>query len=227
MIDVLIDKQDNFEIIRDQIAGVLVGERDAQKVLAQAAGKDPALWDFKVFTERSNPIEDYLNFLGEPDDDTYRNPIINVWFDNSTFDGQASNIAERQTAETVFNIDCYGCGLSEDDAAGGHTPGDLKANQEAQRAFRLARNILMAQQYPYLGLRGLVGKRWPQSVTAFQPEFSGTPIQHVQAVRFALRVRYNEFSPQNLENTLELVSLDVKRAEDGLVYFEADYQYPL
>ena len=96
---------------------------------------------------------------------------------------------------------------------------------EAQRAYRLVRNILMAGEYTYLGLRGLVWSRWPQSATSFQPQLDGRAIQHVQGFRLAFRVVFNEFSPQVAEEVLEFVSIDFKRAEDGEILVEADYDY--
>lgn len=223
MIDILIDKQDNFEIIRDQIAAILVSEVAGQRALATAAAKDPADWNLQVFTERSNPWEQWLNLDAQTD----LSPVISVWFDNSNYDPKASNILERQKSETVFNIDCYGVGVSYDVPGGGHIPGDQEAALEVQRAYRLIRNILMSAEYTYLGLRGLVWSRWPQSATSFQPQLDGRAIQHVQGLRLAFRVVFNEFAPQITLETLEYLSVDVKRTEDGQIVLKADYDYPL
>lgn len=215
MISELIDKQDGFEIIRDQIAYILVTEIANQKILAAAAGKNPNDWDLKIYTERSNPWELYLNA------DTSAvtpSPIVNIWYDNSNFDMKTSNVVERQKSESIFNIDCYGYGRSADVAAGGHTAGDESAALAVQRAVRLVRNILMASEYTYLGLRGSVWVRWPQSVTVFQPQIENRTVQNVVGARVALRVEFNEFSPQAESNPLELVSVAVYRAEDGQVF---------
>lgn len=220
-IQTLIDKQDNFEVVRDQIAAILALEVTSQMALALAALKDPELWNLKIYTERSNPWEQVLN------SDTDRTPIVNVWYDNSNFDPSASNISERQKSDTVFNIDCYGFGLATDIPAGGHNPGDKDAALEVQRALRLVRNILMASNYTYLDLRGLVWQRWPQSINVFQPQLDGRAIQQVVGARIALRVAFNEFSPQYVAETLELLSVKVKRTEDGEIVAEADYEYPL
>lgn len=220
----LIDKQDNFEIIRDEIAAILVTEIASQQALATAAAKDPNDWKLRIFTERSNPWEQYLNESGAATDDL--SPIVNVWYDNSNFDPSGSNIVERQKTEAIFNIDCYGHAISEDDGAG-HKPGDREAAFEVQKALRLVRNILMAAEYTYLGLRGLVWQRWPQSITVFQPEINGRQIQQIVGARLAFRVVFNEFSPQVVAETLELLSVDVKRVEDGEIVLEADYAYPL
>lgn len=219
MIAALIDKQDNFEVVRDQIAAILATEVASQMALATAGGKDPDDWKLQIYSERSNPEEQWLN------EQTDRSPIINVWFESSNFDPAASNVVERQKTEGIFNIDCYGYGKAADVAGGGHTPGDEQAAFEVHRALRLVRNILMAAEYTYLGLRGVVWGRWPQSITSFQPQLGSTPAQQVHGARLAFRVVFNEFSPQVEAETLELVTVDVIRAEDGQIVVEADYDY--
>ena len=220
-IDALIDKQDNVEVIRDQIAEILALETANQQVLATNAAKDPDDWKLRVFKERSNPVEAFLNDDAVDIDDS---PVINVWFDTETFDPGASNISERQKAKGTFNIDCYGYGVSESDGAG-HKPGDREAALEAQRAVRLVRNILMADIYTYLGLQGLVWQRWPQSVTAFQPQLDSNTTQQVQAVRLAFVVGYNEFGPQQTFDELEFLSIDITQASNGQLLAEADYDF--
>lgn len=215
----LIDKQDNFEIIRDQIAAILASESASQQTLADQADKNPNDWKLRVFTERSNPWEQLLN------EQTDKTPIVNVWFDNSNFDPSASNIVERQKTEGIFNIDCYGYGLATDDPSCGHNPGDKEAAFTAHRAVRLVRNILMSADYTYLGLRGVVWGRWPDSITSLQPQIDGRQMQQLVAVRLAFRVVFNEFSPQISGQDLEFVSIDVMRTEDGEIVVEADYDY--
>lgn len=218
-ISTLIDKQDTFEIIRDQIAAILTTEVASQMALATTAGKDPDDWKLRIFTERSNPWEQWLNSQGD------QSPIVNIWYDNSNFAPGKSNISERQASETVYNIDCYGYGRSKDDGAEGHIPGDREASFQVQKALRLVRNILMASEYTYLGLQGLVWRRWPQSITAFQPQLDGRQMQQIVGARLAFRVEFNEFSPQVEPVTLELLSVGVLRTEDGEVVLEADYDY--
>jgi len=217
----LIDKQDNIEIIRDQIAAILVIEIANQQVLAFAAAKDPDDWKLRIFSERSNPWEQFLN----NQEDT--SPIVNVWIDNANYDSKASNILERQKTEAVYNIDCYGFGLSTDVPTGGHKAGDEQAAFEVQKALRLVRNILMAAENTYLQLRGTVWSRWPQSYTIFQPQLDGQTVQQIVGARLAFRVEFNEFSPQIPLEILELLTVDVIRAEDGEIILETDYEYPL
>lgn len=213
----LIDKQDNFELISLKIATILKEEIVEQQVLATAAGKDPTLWDLRVFQERFNPWEQFLN---EQDD---RSPLINVWFDSESFNRSASDVVSRQRADGVFNIDCYGFGESASDGGSGHTPGDLDAARTVHRAIRLVRNILMAGVYTYLDMRGVVGGRFPNSVTAFQPESQNQTIQKIMGARLALQVSYNEFSPQYVPEISELGTVTVTRESDGEILVVAEY----
>ena len=221
-LDSLIDKQDNFEVVRDQIAAILALESASQVARAIAASKpNPDDWKLRIFTERSNPWEQWLN------DQSDKSPIVNVWYDNGNFPKGKGNPVERQQHQAVYNIDCYGLGISTDNPAGGHSPGDTEAAFETQRAVRLVRNILMAAQNTYLQLdRKTAGaQRWPQSITVFQPPIDANNMIKVVGSRIALQVIFNEFSPQFTPETLELLSVDVKRTEDGEIVVEADYDY--
>jgi hypothetical protein len=208
----LIDKRDNVEIIRDQIAAILKVELTNQEVLAPAQAQP------RVFVERSNPWGEFI------DAPAASQSIINVWHDSSNFDASASNIVERQKCAATYNIDCYGYAASSADGAG-HTPGDQAAAFECQRAVRMARNILMSAHYTYLGLRGLVWKRWPQTISMFQPQLDNRAAQRVVGGRLAFQVSFNEFSPQVTGELLELVSTEVLRAETGELYLRADYPH--
>lgn len=219
-IGTLIDKQDTAEIVRDQISAILALESAAQVVLATTAGKpDPDDWKIRVFQERANPWEEF------PGRESDRSPLVNVWWDTSNFDMSASNISERQKSVTTYNLDCYGYGRSADVLAGGHRPGDQDAAEEVQKAVRLVRNILMAAEYTYLGLRGTVWRRWVDTISMFQPQQDNQNVQHVVGARIRFRVEFNEFSPQVVPDILELLSVDVYRTEDNEIIIEADYDY--
>lgn len=213
----LIDKVDVSEVIRDQIAGILVVESANQQVLAAEATptpKDPRLWALRVFVERSNPWAEYQDAPAQLD----ATPIVNVSVDSGEYDRSASNVVERQKTAGTFNIDCYGYGISAA-AGGGHDPGDARASLEAQRAYRLVRNILMSGQYTYLGLtRGVVGRRWPLRFQVFKPQAEDHNAIHVIGLRLQLEVTFNEFSPQVQGEPLETISAQLKRAETGEVY---------
>lgn len=215
----LIDKQDNSEIIRDQIAEILILNFDNQAALATAAGEDPDLFSARVFVERANPFEEWLN---DPAPGEGRRPIVNVMYDNTNFEEAGSNTVERQKATHTYSIDCYGYAVSADDGNGGHLPGDMLATLAVQRCMRLVRNILMSAQNTYLQMQGEVWKRWPQSITMFQPALDGRTVQQVVACRMAFDVTCNEFSPQFDGEPLELVGYNVFRVETGELLIEGE-----
>jgi hypothetical protein len=219
MIPSLIDKQDNFEIVRDQIAGILATEIQSQMALATIAAQNPNDYKLRIFAERSNPWEEYLN------DDPDTTPIVNVWFENSNFEGIASNISERQKCGATYNVDCYGYGIASDVLAGGHLPGDLQASLAVHKTIRLVRNILMSSEYTYLGLRGVVWKRWISSITVFQPTQDNRAMHQLVGSRLAFQIEFNEYSPQYIPETLDYVAIDINRAENGEILVELDYDY--
>lgn len=212
LIDTLLSTPDNVEVVRDQIAAILTVELAHQGTL----GLDPVP---RVFIERSNP---WVVLLEEPPDER---PIINVWFDTASFDGAASNISERQKCDGTFNLDVYAFGVSAE-AGAGHAPGDELAALACQRTLRLIRQILMSAHYTYLGLRGLVWKRWPQTLTLMRPPTDDRSAQNIVAGRLALMVTFNEFSPQVAGETLETLSVEVSRAGTGELYLAAQYPPP-
>jgi len=219
LIEKLIDKHDNFEVVRDKIVSILRDETIAQQALAVAGGKDPSQWKLEVYAERSNPWEKWLNSQVD------RTPIVNVWLDNLNFNLANSNAVNRQKAEATYNIDCYGFGLARDVELGGHISGDKEAAYEAHRTTRLVRNILMSAYHKYLDLQGVVwGDREIQSITGYQPELNGRQIQQVYAVRIKLGVAFNEFSPQFEGTPLKKVTVAVNDTEDDKL-LDVEYNY--
>lgn len=217
----LIDKQDTFEIIRDQISLILANEVANQKVLATTANKNPKEWDLKIYAERTNPWDEYQD---ADSDDT---PVVNVWFETETFERASSNVIDRQKAIGVFNIDCYGFAVSESYGPG-HKAGDELAALKVHKAVKLVRNILMASENTYLKLpRGVAWDRILQSITIFQPTLDGHQSLKIVAARLTLNVSYNEFSPQFEGENLESISIDITKASDGQILAEADFDYPI
>lgn len=220
MIPTLIDKQDGFQIVRDKIAQILADEIASQMALATADSQDPDLWKVRIFLERGDAWEQFL--VDPPADES---PICNVWYDGSTFPEDRGDVVNRQMSRGIFNLDCFGYGVSADVPAGGHDPGDKEAVFAVHRALKLVRNIMMAAEYTYLDLRGTVWGRWPQSINSFQVEFNEVALQHVKGARLALRVDFNEFSPQVATETLEYISTTIKNAEDGEVLARVDVDH--
>ena len=214
----LLDKIDNFEVVRDKIAQILADESARQVILA-VPPHDPEDYRLNVYVERACPWETWLSPERVGIDTA---PIINVFYESCTFDASASSTFTSQTAQGVFNIDCYGLGLSYETSAG-HMPGDEAAARESHRAVRLVRNILMAAENNYLGLRGIVGRRWPLSHTSFLPQKDVSPMQRVVVTRFVLGVNFLETAPQYEGVDAELLHIDLKRAEDGRVLAALEY----
>lgn len=223
----LIVKYDNSERVRDLIASILAVEIANQQNLAQQAGRDPREWQLKIYKERANPWAEFL----DPDtkDQLNNPPIVNVCMERTSITENSSNQIERQKYTGTFNIDCYGLGVSTDEFGGGHVAGDGKASLEAQRAARLVRNILMASQYTYLGNppapARFVWRRWVDSITIFQPQLDNREVQHVVAARIAFQVDFNEFSPQYVAETLDILHATVTDAQTGEVLVTAEYDY--
>lgn len=223
-IEGLIEDPDNAEIVRDQIAAILVAESTSQQAKAMAASppRNPNLWLLRVYTERSNPWAEFIDCPDEAAASTQGAPIVNVALESVSYEMAASNVVERQKATAIYNVDCYGYGLSADVGLG-HQAGDARAAIECQRAVRLVRKILMSATYTYLGLRGIVWRRWPQGIQLFQPTLGEHAVQHVFGARLALQVEFNEFSPQVTGQLIESVRATIYRAGDGRVYLTAQF----
>jgi hypothetical protein len=211
LINELLSAADAQQIVRDKIGSILALEFARQGELGLAAASVP-----RVFLERSNP---WGMLIETPES---LRPIVNVWFDTETFDGNASNTVERQKADATFNIDVYATAESAE-AGAGHVPGDTAAALACQDTLRLVRQILMSAYYTYLGLQGVVWRRWPQSLGMFQPPIDARVKTHVCAGRLALVVGFNEVSPQVASELLESVNVEVLRRESGELYLRAHY----
>lgn len=206
MIDHLIDKQDVVEIIRDQVAAILAQETISQTEKAGGSSE----WTFRVFKETTNIWE---NLPGTP--------VVNVFWQSSEFDLSKSDIVQRQHSTALIYVDCYASGVSYDTETG-HVAGDQEAARQVQQTVRLVRNILMSANYTYLDLRGYVNRRWIDSITLFQPEDDAQNAYHVLAGRIALRVEFNEFSPQ--VTPVEIEGIDIEVEDNGQVIINASYQ---
>lgn len=220
LIETLIEGQDRFELVRDQIAAILVLESEAQQALATAADKDPRSWKLRVFLERDNPWGLFIDDPAQLD----ASPIVNVTWTGFTPDGASASTVDGGKTSATYQIDCYGYGKSADVEDGGHLPGDQAAGIEAARTVRLVRNILMSGHYTYLGLpRKTVWRRWLQSVTALSPPMNERAAQHVVCARMTLEVLFGETSPQVQGHIINSLFVQVKQAKNGRLYFAAQY----
>ena len=216
LIKTLIDRADNFEIVRDSIAAMLLIESAGQQALAASAGRDAKDWRLRIFLERSTPWSVWQQNPQKNDLRVDVSPIVNVSYSRSGFDRAKGDIVERQASDSTFNIDCYGYGLSRDDNTG-HVPGDKDASMEAQRAARLVRSILMAAAYVDMQQRGVLWQRWVSSIEMLSVQTEHA-MQRIECARIAFDCTFNEFSPQNQGVPLSLISTGFTRAETGEVF---------
>ena len=220
----LIDKQDFFEIVLTQIGAILAAETIAQQALAIAASKDPELWKFDVYVNRYNPEEVFQT-------DSNATPIVNVWHDNSNFPEKDSQSVGRQVSLSTYNLDIYAGASSSDNSSGGYNRGDEESSENLNRIIRLVRNIIMHPDNLYLQLFLLVNgrrqngiwKRWVESFQRFQPQIDDRPLQNIIASRCSLQVQFNEMTVIETYEPLEVINIEAKRAEDGKIVFETQF----
>jgi hypothetical protein len=211
----LIDKSDNFQIIRSKIAEILSAEILLQQVLATAEGKDPDDWKFRVYLERIKPWEVFLN-------GTDPTPIVNVWYERgNSEEGGRSNISTKQNWTSRFNLDVYAYATSGS-TSGGHSPGDQTVALKAHNVAMLVRNIIMHDDYCVLKLTGSEKplKRWVPEMTPFQPQSGGQVIQNILGMRVVLEVNHDETILQGDEEICEGIDIVFKHEPDGIVIAE-------
>lgn len=214
----LLDKTDNFEKIRDAVAAILAAETAHQQALATAAHEDPEPYRFRVFIERTNPFEVFLN--GSTD----LAPIVNVYFETVDFDKAKSNLSDRQQGTSVINVDCIAHGRSEA-SGGGHTVGDETAGKAAAALARLVRNILMHDDHKYLGLQGTVARRWIRGINSFLIATAEPAATKIRGARIALEVDHIETAMIADETTIEAINVTFLHTPEGEIIAEAEYNF--
>jgi hypothetical protein len=214
----LIDKQDNFEIIRDQIAAILALEIANQRALAVSDGKtNPDSWNFAVYRERSNPWQALDDDNGKPSGDMV-NGLVNVFYQDDEFENGGSNPINYQRSTGTFIIDAYAHKNRR-----GSTPGDELASLEADRIGRLVRNIIMYSQYTYLELRSIVEGRYFTRREKLQPDIRDESAHGVIVMRQYLRVNYTESSFDVPTVDLDLLTSQCTFGDSGEVLVDFDY----
>ena len=222
-IEELIDKQDTVEIVRDQISAILAIEIDRQKDLAVIAGKSPLDWDIDIYSEKIRPWAILSDENGESLSET---PLINVSFDNDTFDNKGSNLVESQQARGTFYLDCYAHVNKYQDESGKLRESDTESSKDADRVARIARNIIQAGEYTYLGLRGYVRSRNILRREKIIPsDREGLYYEQVCATRITLQVEYNEYSLQAQGVDLELLINNCEIGESGEIIVSQQFDY--
>jgi len=223
-IKTLIVGKDNTEVVLNQIAAILTLESTGQQALARVSPTaDVNDYILRVFLERAAP---WGAFDDSPNASRLTNtPVINVTFASSSYDMSRSMSVGQQMCIGIFNIDCYAYQCATRASDGSWTPGDENASAEALRAARMCRNILMAGIYTYLGMQGIVARRYVQGFTLFQPAQDYHAVVNITAARLALQVEYLECAPQVQGVPLQSLALQVTRASDGQLIAESDTSF--
>lgn len=219
LLQTLIDKQDTFEIVRDQIGAILVAELVNQRTLAVAASKDPLDWTMSIYVERQQPLEQWLD--SGVSQAAPQRPVVSIWLDNMNLDTSVSSkSAAKQVYEATFNVDIYAQGFTSDNPAGGHVAADFAARTGCHAAVRLVRNILAAPQNRYLQLRGLVWAHPSFENFEFREPAIDDPLQgmSIWAGRGRFNVKFNESAPEFTGDTIEAIEVTV--SDDGLLFVQ-------
>lgn len=228
-IQTLINKSDNFELIRDEVAAILAVEIANQKALAIAGNEDPDLYDFDLFTERADPWD---LFFDDNNSLIRSKPVVNVCFESmSSLAGQSNTINQSYFSGTITVDAVTGAVNERDKASNTQKFGDELSAKSAQRIVKLCRNILMAGIYNNIftssidgvpvAVTGVVSKRTISQIQMFKPDLNDRPSVHVFGARITLNVDFVEYSPQYTGVQLETLASQCIRGEDGSIYFEA------
>ena len=212
MINVLIDKKDNFELIKYKIASIIKSELENQKKLAREISEDKAKnYDIKVFIDKVNPLSIYSE--SQTQNEKGQLPIVNITFDGDdlTLEG-SSNIGQQKVRGTYY-IDCY---AFKNKKAG--KEGDEEVSREADRIGTIIRNILMFDNYIVLDMRGIVVRRY---VTKREKMINqNSSAENVSAMRLIFEVEYLEESVRNQTYTLEEIFGQCILAQTSEILFE-------
>jgi len=161
----LIEAADNVELVRDQIAALLSLELQNQHELAKNAGtKDADDYDIEIYVENSRPYD-------TTDDDDIIS-LVNIVCQQVTAPHSNPRMG-NQKSQAIFDIYCIANGNSLGDFRD-----DKSATFRAWKIMRLIRQIVMSEQYAYLGMRRIVTSR------TFTKMESGTPNPGSQGAKF-------------------------------------------
>lgn len=208
MIGELIEKLDNFEKCQNRIVEILSLEIYNQMQLATAAAKDPTPWDIRVFMDRSSPWEAFM----EGD----LRPVVNVTFSRADMDARSSSLVNEATFDGEFLVDVFGFGVAMDTDEG-FDPADYVATQNAKRAFRIVRNILLAGENTNFGIPEIT-QRTLVSMELHTPSSELVSGGSVCGIRGNFRLRYSEETPQVTGEVLGEMHVDFGLAGEIISY---------
>lgn len=219
-ITTLIDKYDNMEIIRDEIAAIIAVEIANQKVLAVADNQDPALYDFSIYTEKTTAWEMIENSDGKIETQV---PLVNVYIESASIVNSKGSDVTQTVYNVKYNIDCLSA-KNHSVSQSGIMRADELAARDAQRVIRLVRNILQSAVYRRLNYGGIISNRSLSSITMFQPQINNTSAQHVVGSRLVYTADITEYSPEYEAEIIDLIQGYCTRGDDGKILFEIEFE---
>lgn len=215
-INFLINKNDNFETIRDEIAAIIALEQAEQKILSASSPiSDTTYFNFDLYCEKINP-ENMIDIDGNNNE-----PIVNVSYVQSTL--QNGNISGRAKYLSEYNIDIYACdSVIVDDENNIIMQSDEVTARRVQRIAKIIRNIIFNNEYAVLNLNGIVASRKIQSIQMFVPNNENTA-SNISACRIVLQVEHIETTDENIYNSIEMIQTRCLR-DNGKLYFDLTIQ---
>lgn len=189
--------EQNFELVRDQIAAIIKDEVANQAVLQP---NEEALQNVSIFVDRLAKVN------------KSELPLINIFLDIGNFQNQD---VEAQDGIYIFNIDIYFSGKSSSNEA----RGDTKSLRNLQRLAGVVRAIIQSVKYITLGLeKPSVLHRSIKNLIITDPTSSQDGI-NVSQGRLTLEVRMVEIAEMFLSRPLLGTNANV-RLFDGPKGFE-------
>lgn len=201
----LITSPDSFEVIGETIYNILKTEIANQVNLATLAGQpyDPEDYRLRVYYEQANKMDQLAD-----DEIADKAPIVNLYYEDSTTDLEASTYTIGQNVNSIFIIDIGAVGQTKL-VTGGHEAGEKNAALNAKRAARLVRNILMHAENKHLLIPTIVGRRYVQELNSFVPD-QNKPANPIHGMSFRFAVDHKETITTQEYGAIEQIFIEHK-----------------
>lgn len=201
----------NAHIACDAVATILAAEEENQRVLALGLGQDSEALRVRIYTGRVAPVSDWIDV----NSDTDVSSIVNVRLERVEYVG--GNVVEQQRCQVRIAVECFAVGCASQLPEGIWHAEEISL-ERIQLVTGFVRGVLMAAENAYLGLRGVVTKRWIESEAYLPIDLEhDTRVQHVRACKLSLVVDTYEASPQTTGVPMASVRVRMLKASDGQV----------
>jgi len=216
------------EIVRDQIALIIIGELNNHKTLAEnlAATQPETLVGKQALWDLENGVYDVLsNFFIEKGTkfDKSELPGINIYYNRSDYPADKGDAINRQVANASYTIEAH-ITAKHKQKNDEIKYGDEKAARVAARIIGLIRAIIMSGQYVRLGYStqdNVIWQRWVNSVDVFQPDYQENDAVHGTVGILNATVMFNEIGPaisgEILQKIITGINVKLRTADNGKV----------